>query len=431
MTAAARYTARPYLRSAAMTLAVLVLGFGSWGALARIEGAVIAPGKVAAARLLYSVQHPEGGRIAALHVEEGAQVAPGALLLRLDDTRLRAELRLVEAQMIELLVRRAGLLARRDGSVRATSPDLAALGLSALQGRVTARIEAESALLAAQQATRAGLRAQLDQRRAQIDMQIAGIAAQIAAVDRQIALTTAERETQAELLGRGLAQADRLQALEREDARLEGRRGALVAERALAAERQAEIAQQILSLQAAEREEVLEALRDVTRQQAELTERLLGLRDQISGLELRAPTAGRVHGLSVAGKGAVLRPAEPALHLVPAAPPASLSARLSPQEIGQVAPGQQAEVRFPGLQQRQLPRVGAVVTHVSADAFTDTAAGMSYYAVELRLVDTDAALPALKPGMPVELFFQTGAHSPLAYLIQPLREFFSHALREG
>ena len=36
----------------------------------------------------------------------------------------------------------------------------------------------------------------------------------------------------------------------------------------------------------------------------------------------------------------------------------------------------------------------------------------------------------LVPGMPVEVFIQTGERSPMAYLLKPLTDYFSRALRE-
>ena len=91
-------------------------------------------------------------------------------------------------------------------------------------------------------------------------------------------------------------------------------------------------------------------------------------------------------------------------------------------------------VLFSGLNLRDLPQLGAVVTKVSADAFTNAELAQSFYRVELELRDDSRALLAdqtLLPGMPVEVFLQTGERTPLQYLTEPFLAYFSRALREG
>ncbi|MGV3694857.1 MAG: HlyD family type I secretion periplasmic adaptor subunit, partial [Paracoccus marcusii] len=38
---------------------------------------------------------------------------------------------------------------------------------------------------------------------------------------------------------------------------------------------------------------------------------------------------------------------------------------------------------------------------------------------------------ALVPGMPVEVYIQTGDRSPMAYLMKPLADYFNRAFRES
>jgi HlyD family secretion protein len=84
----------------------LLGGLGSWSALAEISGAVIAPGRIAVETNAKKVQHPEGGVVAELNVHEGDRVKAGKLLLRLDDTVLRANLAIETKAFDELTARR-------------------------------------------------------------------------------------------------------------------------------------------------------------------------------------------------------------------------------------------------------------------------------------------------------------------------------------
>lgn len=431
------FSPRRHLFLAALTLGVLVFGFGAWAGLSRISGAIIAVGQLEVEQNRQIVQHPEGGVVSEINIVEGARVAAGEVMLRLDGTRLQSELNVVENRLFELLARRARLEAERDNAdtiafppelaqARQDRPDLAA--------QIDAQMDGQRRLLAARRETKAGVIAQLEQRRAQIDTQVEGISAQIAATDRQIALVAEERTTQADLLERGLAQAARVLSLDREAARLTGARGALLSERASAAERRAEIGQQILSLGAQNREEAQTELRDISATELELVERRRALQEQIARLDIRAPVAGVVYGLQVTTPRAVLRPADPALFVVPQDRPLVISARVNPADIDQVSTGQEAVVMFSGLNLRDLPQLGARVTRVSADAFTDSALAQSFYRIELELLDESRTLlgeQTLLPGMPVEVFLQTGDRSPLQYLTEPFLAYFSRALREG
>jgi HlyD family secretion protein len=82
--------------------------------MAQISGAVITTGQIEVDRNRQVVQHPDGGVVDEIIVDEGDAVQAGDLLLRLDPTILQSELAVVEGQLFEILARRAGLEAERD-----------------------------------------------------------------------------------------------------------------------------------------------------------------------------------------------------------------------------------------------------------------------------------------------------------------------------
>src|SRR5580704_11730128 len=87
-----------------LILAVALMGFGVWGNMAPIAGAVVASGVFVATGQNKIIQHLEGGVIREIYVREGDIVGPGQVLLDLDDTTARAELQ-------RLLLRRVRLSA--------------------------------------------------------------------------------------------------------------------------------------------------------------------------------------------------------------------------------------------------------------------------------------------------------------------------------
>ena len=60
------------------------------------------------------VQHPDGGVVAEIVVEEGALVQHDAVLVRLDPSAEQSEMAIIEGQLFEIMARRGRLEAERD-----------------------------------------------------------------------------------------------------------------------------------------------------------------------------------------------------------------------------------------------------------------------------------------------------------------------------
>src|SRR5882724_9366792 len=86
----------------ALIMAVVLMGFGVWGNMAPIAGAVVASGVFVVTGQNKIVQHLEGGMIREIYVREGDTVAAGQMLLELDDTAARAELQRLFLRRIRL-----------------------------------------------------------------------------------------------------------------------------------------------------------------------------------------------------------------------------------------------------------------------------------------------------------------------------------------
>ncbi len=427
------YTGRGPVLAGIAALLVLFGGFGGWAAFARLDGAIIAAGQIEVEQNRQVVQHPDGGVVAEILVTEGSVVAAGAPLLRLDGAALRSEAAIVEGQYFEILARRGRLEAERDDADAITFP--APLVAEAQAGRpdLVALMEGKRRLFVARRESYAQQADQMGRQHAQIDAQIDGIAAQKSALETQVALIRKELVGQRSLFSRGLAEATRVLSLEREEARLEGSIGSLAASAAEAAAHASEIDIGVLKLASARREDALTLLRDVGPQEMELAERRRSLAEQIDRLEIRAPVAGVVYGLTVTTPRAVIRAADPLLYLVPQDRPLVIAARIEPIHIDEVAVGQPATLTFPAFDRRTTPELFGSVRLISADAFIDQATRASYYRAEITLDPGEVARISgltLVPGMPVQAFLRTGTHRPIAWLVKPFADYFTKAFRE-
>lgn len=428
-----QWSARGPLVLGFIALLCLVGGFGTWSVLANISGAIIAPGQVEVDQNRQVVQHPDGGVVERVTVEEGQTVAAGDVLIRLDPTVLGSELAIVEGQLFELMARRGRLEAERD-----TTPDIAfdpaLLAVAAERPAVTSLTDGQMRLFAARNASQRQEAEQLEKRRIQITDQVLGIEAQQSALEQQRDLISQELGDLQTLLDKGLAQASRVLSLQREAARLEGQVGELTASAAQARGRITEIEIEMLKLGTARREEAITQLRDLQYRELEMHERRQALQQQLDRLEIRAPVSGIVYGLTVFAPRSVIRPADEVLYLVPQDRPLVVAGRVDPIHRDEVFVGQPVRLRFATFDSRTTPELNGTVSQVSADAFTDERSQASYYRAEFVLdageVDKLGDLKIV-PGMPVEAFVRTADRTPLAYLVKPLTDYFNRAFRES
>ncbi|MFQ6553613.1 HlyD family type I secretion periplasmic adaptor subunit [Aestuariibius insulae] len=414
-----------------IALIILVGGFGTWSVMAQISGAIIATGQIEVDQNRQVIQHPDGGVVQAITVDEGDRVEEGDLLIQLDPTLLQSELSIVENQLFEIMARRGRLQAERDDAEEIEFDPLLAEG----GDQARELMEGQERLFEARRASTQKETQQLGKRRDQIADQIVGIEAQQIALTSQLGYIEKELTDQQSLLDRGLAQASRVLSLQREQASLSGRAGELAASKAQAEGRVTEIDIEILKLGTARREEAITTLRDLQYSELELLERRRSLREQLSRLDIRSPVAGIVYGLQVFARRSVIRPADPLLYVIPQDRPLVIAAQIEPNHIDQVFVGQDVVLRFSAFDQRRSPELNGQVVLVSADAFEDDRSQLTYYRAEIVLAEGEIAkLPSdmtLIPGMPVESFIRTDDRSPMAYLVKPLSDYFAKAFRES
>jgi len=430
----AKWSAGKPLTIGIITLFILIGGFGAWAIQAQISGAIVSSGKIEVDQNRQIVQHPDGGVVEDIQVEEGDVVIEGDVLIQLDDNLLASELTIIEGQLFELMARRGRLEAERDNS-KGVEFEEELMDLAMVNEDVREQMAGQVRLFLARSASIEKEIEQLGKRRIQITDQIIGIDAQMDAMNIQLDLLDQELENQRELLEKGLAQIARVLNLQREEARLSGSVGELKAQRAQAEGRITELEIEILKIETQRREEAITRLRDLQFQELELAEQRRSLQERLSRLDIRAPVSGIVYGMQVFAKRSVIRPADPVLYLVPQDKPLVITAQVEPIHVDELYVDQEVTVRFSALDSRTTPELFGRVTQVSADAFQDEQTAFSYYRAEIELHEGELdRLPdgtILIPGMPVETYMRTTDRSPLQYLVKPLADYFAKAFRES
>jgi HlyD family type I secretion membrane fusion protein len=363
-------------------------------------------------------------------VLDGALVARDELLLRLDDTSAKASFAIVRSALDAALVLEARLLAERDGTALRFP---AALLARQSDARLAEMMRAQAGLFAARLDSMAGQQAILRQRIAQYGEEIAGLQAQQAAIEAQLALIQRELADLHGLLKQGLTERTRVLVLERDAARLRGERGGRIADIARSRNAIGGAQLELIQLDRTFREKVASDIRDVQAQIADLRERAGAAEQILAHIEIRAPVAGTVVGLSAHTVGGVIKPGDTILEIVPADDRLVFEAQLQPTDIDNVAIGNDSEVRLTGLKQRTTPTLNGRLIYLSADRLTDGRTGMPYCLARIDVSDTERALLAgatLRPGMPADVMIRQRERTALDYLLQPVSDAMARAWRE-
>ena len=422
---------RQHLLAGCTAVLVLVGGIGGWATNTEISGAVIAPGQLVVDSNVKKIQHPAGGVVGELRVKDGDFVKEGDVVARLDVTQTRANLAIVTKALDELAARQARNEAERDGAARVSFPAdlLARVG----DPDVLHVTRGEQTLFELRGLAREGLKAQSREQIAQLEQQIQANVEQVAAKAKEIDWIQQELKGIRELWKQNLIPFSRLTALERDAARLEGERGALVATIAQTRGRIAETRLKIIQVDEDLRTEVGKDLAEIRGKKSELTEKRVASEDQLKRTDLIAPQDGKVFQRSVHTIGGVIQAGEAIMLIVPDADTLIIEAKVAPQQIDQLHLGQQATLRFAAFNQRTTPELNGEVIRIGADVTQEEKKNEAYYSVRIRISDSELArFEGLKlvAGMPVEAFIQTAPRTVMSYLVKPMHDQITRAFRE-
>lgn len=399
--------------------------FLGWAAFAPLDAGAYAQGQIAISGNRQAVQHREGGVVSQLHVREGDTVRRGQILLTLSSGELRATERGVAGQVYALLAQRARLVAERDG-LRAIPTPVEFASLAA-EDSVLAQesLRIQQLQFGARRTGRSTETGVLNQRVAQLNEQIDGYERQIESNQEQQRLIQEELTGMRGLAAQGYAPLTRVRALERAAAQLDGELGSLRAQIARSREAVGETRLQMSGVGTKLGEDVADQLRQIDVQLNELRPRMVELRAQIARSEVRAPASGQVVGLTIFTQGGVIQPGQTLMEIVPNDASQVIVAQVSPNDVDNLRIGQETEVKFPGLRERNPPIVHGRVTRISADSFTVEETGRSYFRAEIvvpagELEKMGRAAQVLRPGAPVEVVILLRRRTALAYLTEPL-----------
>lgn len=405
--------------------------FIAWSAFAPLNSAAIANGEITVEGKRKTIAHLEGGIVSGIEVREGDVVKAGQVVVRFDRTQAEANLALVTGRYLAAKALEARLIAERDGLAairfdrgladRGDNPEVAEM------------LAGQRSIFRARSQSLVQHKEILERRIQQYRAEILGLNGEVEAQARHLALLEEEIGALQGLIKKGMSGRSRMLELQREASEIQGNRARNEAAVARVRQNIAESELEINRLDTDRLNETVQALRDIQTQLYDFREQMRAAEDVLARTDVRAPIAGTVVDLQVHTMGGVMAPGEPLLDVVPRNGRLIVEARVKPEDIDIVQPGQDAHVRVTAFNAVTHVPLAAKVLTVSADRLLDQRTGEPYYTSTLELakdVSGPVSDESLYPGMQAEVMIVTGARTPVDYLFEPLLARFNRAFRE-
>ena len=430
-----------------LILALLLITAGAVSWVAKID--IVAPtrGEVVARQRTREVHALETGVVAALHVDEGARVRKGMLLVEIDDTTVISEIRRLEAELLAVRHTARRLRLPESGAPDGEPRD----ALSSVPPRADLTGEAVERgwelHLRLAELERRQLAAALDEANRRIETvrsRVAAVAAERRLVDRLMPVVREQVDGLAALSARSHASRhDYLRELSRH-IELKGRAESL----GLDIRREE---REIARLQSAAH--LLRLDHDVSRQHelveaelgiATLRENLVQARRRRLRHRIAAPVDGVVQDVGALSEGSFVRQGDPLMSVVPAGGGLEIRAYVRNRDVGFVEVGQEAIVKIDAFPFTRYGTAEGVVEGVSLDSVGarespsiaaanvgENGAGyLARIALTRPAIEIDGVVVPLRPGMEATVDIRTGRRRMLEYVIAPLVAYGSNAFRE-
>ena len=404
---------------------------GSWAAVAKLDSAVVAPATIQLEGNRRVVQHFEGGIVEDILVSEADAVEQGQVVLRLSSVEARSNLDVFSTRLDVARLIEARLLAERALDEAANFPkDVLSKNLKTIQDVIADQrdlFEDRRSILKSQADI---LTARVDQ----INLQVEGLELQKSAYERRIVNYTKMLDRMRKGESQGLIQSNTLSQREDELIEIEASLGQVISEIGQAQASVGETELQMLQLTQEYRERANTELEQIRAEISELQERRKVALDILDRTEIRAPGSGTIQNLKVHTVGAVVRPGEDLMELVPEDEELIINARVSPIDKDNVAPGLSTEVRFTAFKSKLTPIMLGSVDTVSGDVITPDNPNEPPYFLARVVVDEDDIPEEIKDrltaGMPADVIITTGERTVANYIVSPLMDAVRKSLIE-
>ena len=396
-----------------------------WANFAVVDEVTRGDGKAIPSSRLQKIQNLEGGIVAELFVREGQIVNAGDPLLRLDDTRFASNVGETEADRLALLLRVERLSAEVQDrelvvadEVREKAPRQADNEIQLFNSRKQQLLDEV-----------AGLEEQLIQRQ----QELREFASKQGQFRNSLSLLRQEIRMSEPLVAEGAISQVEVLRLKRAEVEARGQLEATTLAIPRAESAIKEVERKIDETRGRFRSDALTQLNEARTELSKIQSTGKALEDRVNRTLVISPVRGIVKQLLVTTIGGVIQPGSDLVEIVPLGENLLVEARIRPQDIAFLHPGQEAVVKFTAYDYTIYGGLKAELEQIGADTVTDDD-GTSFYVIKLRTnkshLGSEEHPLLIIPGMVASVDIITGKKSVLSYLLKPIIRARAEALRE-
>jgi adhesin transport system membrane fusion protein len=416
----------PWLtRATVWAVSACLLAALVWAHFAVLEEVTTGEGKAIPSSKVQVIQNLEGGIVSEIFVREGQIVDKGDTLLRLDDTRFLSNQGETEADRLALVARIERLSAEAEGRAPVLAEEIM---------RDAPRLaEDELALYRSRQQRLQGEQRTLGEQLRQKEQELAEFRSKAAQYRSSLGLLQQELNMSQPLVASGAIAEVEMLRLRRSAVEMRGSLEAtnLAIPRAEAA--MAEIKSKMQESEVTFRSDALKELNETRTQLQKITATSVAIQDKVTRTTVTSPVRGVIKQLKVNTIGGVVQPGSDMLEIVPLDDSLLIEAKVRPQDVAFLHPGQKAMVKFTAYDYTIYGGLKANLELISADTISDEE-GNSFYLIQVRTekshLGSEEHPLLIIPGMVASVDIITGEKSVLAYLLKPVLKARSEAMRE-
>ena len=396
-----------------------------WANFAVVDEVTRGDGKAIPSSRLQKIQNLEGGIVVELFVREGQVVDVGDALLRLDDTRFASNVGETEADRLALLLRVERLSAEVQGRDLVIADEV--------REKVPRQADNEIELFNSRKqqllSEVAGLEEQLIQRQ----QELREFVSKQTQFRNSLNLLRQEIQMSEPLVAEGAISAVEVLRLKRGEVEARGQLEATTLAIPRAESAIKEVERKIDETRERFRSEALGQLNEARTDLSKIQSTGKALEDRVNRTLVTSPVRGIVKQLLVNTIGGVIQPGSDLVEIVPLGENLLVEARIRPQDIAFLHPGQEAVVKFTAYDYTIYGGLKAELEQIGADTVTDDE-GNSFYEIKLRTnknhLGSEEHPLLIIPGMVASVDIITGKKSILSYLLKPIIRARAEALRE-
>ncbi|MEZ8080448.1 HlyD family type I secretion periplasmic adaptor subunit [Enterovibrio norvegicus] len=411
---------------------ILVLLLGGWASFQQISGAVIGSGVIVVESNAKQVQHPTGGIVRSIYVDNGDEVEAGQTILLFDSELIETRLTITYQQLVEQTAKLARLEAEKKQRPIIDFPPIGGQNILD-QTDLEDILASEQSLFIQRNKSMRIQKERIADQIASLNLQIISLESKAVSKKREANILKQQVSDTRKLRDKHYVSKENLHRFERE---------LLIVQTDIAqAQNEASQARQAISekqlmltqIDTDHRAEVVASLQDTRYRIGDLREEYFSLADELKRIVIKAPVSGYVHNLAIHTQGGVATSGQVIMEIIPKKDNLIVEAQIAPKDIDQIHPGQLSRVRFPSFNQKTTPDLVAELSLISADLVQQTQEAPPVYMARLKINANELEKlngKSLIPGMPVEVFITTQERSVMSYLIKPIVDQIQHSMRE-